>query len=134
MAEPVDISTKKYKNNIGQDKYEKGVNNVNVNPAVQAVAQKDSFVKNTLEGKGKMVKNLSEVSLPEWQNATKLAFPKLQEKVVDAVDSGKWPAGKVIAAGNASHNAAKGMKKGSYSDSYERYMAGQNAVKKTYGK
>ncbi len=132
MARPVNESKNKYKNDIDQTKYEKGINAVTENPASKAIKEKDRFEKNTLAGKEKLIKNLSEVPLADWQKSTKDSWDKLETKVVQAVDSGKYPAGKVLEAGKAAHNVVKDMPKGTYSQSYDRYLAAKNAIINAY--
>ncbi|QTW05504.1 hypothetical protein [uncultured archaeal virus] len=129
MAIKPEDAIKKYKNNIDQTKYEKGVNAVKTSVTAAAIKQKESFIKNTLAGKDRLIKNLGKVSTDVWKTKTKRSFSKLEEKVILAIDSGKWNAAKVLAAGQSAHATAKNMKKGSYSDSYDRYLASQNAIK-----
>ncbi|DAZ85543.1 TPA_asm: hypothetical protein [Altiarchaeum virus] len=129
---PREIVIKKYKENINQNSYEKGVNAVTINPMAQAAKEKTKFEKNTLAAESTLIKNLSKVSLGEWQTATAKSFDKLQEKVNKAVDSGKWNAAKVLEAGKAAHEAVKNMPKGTLNQSYDRYIAAQNTIINKY--
>jgi len=134
MARPVKESKDKYKNNISETSYKNGVNAVTENPASKAIKEKDRFEKNTLAGKEKLIKNLSEIPLADWQKATKDSWDKLETKVIQAVDSGKYPSGKVLEAGKAAHVVVKDMPKGTYSQSYDRYLAAKQAIINTYKK
>ena len=132
MAVTKEMAVGKYKDKISSDSFNKGVSAVTKSPAQQAVAQKDAFTKNTIAGKEVLIKNLSKVTVEEWKAKTIAGFDKLQAKVVRAVETGKWNAAKTLTAGKNAHAAVANMKKGTLSDSYERYLAAQKAVVAVY--
>lgn len=128
MATSVDEATKKYRDNISQERFEKGVNAVNKNPAEAALRKKDEFVANTLAQEKLLVKNLSKVNIDEWKKRTKESFQKLREKAIAAANSGKYPAAEVLAAGVKAHNVVEDMPNRNYADSYNRLMAARKAI------
>jgi len=134
MAITRDIAVKKIKNNVSSESYVAGVNATKESPGQAAVKNKDMYLKNTLMRKDALIKGLQACNAENIKTKTIAGFTDLERKVGLAVDSGKWDVKKVIAAGIASSNAAKALPGGDMNKSYEKYMAAQNAVKKTYNK
>jgi len=134
MATTREIAVKKIKNNVNSASYTSGVNAVRESPGQAAVKNKDLYLKNTIASKDALVRGLQACNAADVKTKTIAGFGDLERKVGEAVDSGKWDVKKVIAAGIAASNAAKALPGGDMNKSYEKYMAAQNAVKKTYGK
>jgi hypothetical protein len=129
----IEIGKEKYRRNVNKEDYTKGVNAVTVAPGTTAAANKDKFSRNTSNKEAELIAGLQGVDESARKKANIDAIPKQIQKCVNAVNSGKYDAALILAAGKESSAECAKMANSTLDDSYERMMKNQEIQKKKHG-